>query len=93
MSLSTFNYIIYIFCSESFNIDNNLTFIEIAFEFIYYTFSLMISYGSDSIKAITIFSKIVQMVEIVFSYVLLGTVIITLLTKYINKNIDMEKKE
>lgn len=74
--LASINYTIYTILPTWYEIQpESLTFLEIAFEFVYYTFSLMISYSSDSISVNCIGSKVVQIVECLFFYIVVGNLI------------------
>lgn len=74
--LASINYTIYTILPTWYEIEpEGLSFLEVAFEFIYYTFSLMITYSSDSIAVNCIGSKVVQIVECLFFYIVVGNLI------------------
>ena len=72
MAFSSINYLIYTLNPSFYIIPEGLNFVEIGFEFVYYTFNLMITYGGTSIDAVGIISKIVQMSEIIIVYIFVG---------------------
>ena len=80
MSLATINYAIYIFNPSFYKIQGDLSLVETAFEFIYYTFTLAITYSSSSISAAHILTKIIQMCEISYCYIVFGIIIVNLIS-------------
>lgn len=84
MSISTINYTLYMICPNFYEIQCGLSFIEIAFEFIYYSFTLAVTYSSSSISVIHIITKLVQMIEIIYFYILCGSLVIDIISN-INK--------
>lgn len=88
MSMSTINYTLYMICPNFYEIQYGLSFIEIAFEFIYYSFTLAVTYSSSSISVIDIITKSVQMIEIIYFYILCGSLIIDIIS-----NINKKDKE
>lgn len=86
MSMSTINYTLYMICPNFYEIQCGLSFIEIAFEFIYYSFTLAVTYSSSSISAIHIITKLVQMIEIIYFYILCGSLIIDIISNINKKN-------
>lgn len=84
--LTTVNYLSYIIFPTWYQIEQDgLSFIEIAFEFVYYTFSLMITYGSNAIVAISVGSKTIQIVEMLFFFIVVGN----LISQVINRAADI----
>ena len=84
MSFSTINYVIYIIWPSFYDVPSNMSFLEIAFEFIYYSFTLAVTYSSSSISVIHVFTKIIQMIEICYCYIIFGSVFIQLVDKFGN---------
>lgn len=80
-TLSTINYVIYMICPNMYKIQDCLSFIETAFEFIYYSFTIAVTYSSSSISVVHIITKLVQIFEICYCYVLCGSIIIQLIEK------------
>lgn len=78
-SLSTVNYAIYTIWPSFYDIPAGLTFGEIAFEFIYYMFTLAITYSGSSIQATHIVTKIIQIFEVCYCYIFIGNVIVQLI--------------
>lgn len=84
--LATVNYLSYIIFPTWYKIgQEGLSFCEVAFEFVYYTFSLMITYGSNAIVAISVGSKTIQIAEMLFFFIIVGN----LISQVINKATDM----
>ena len=75
------NYALYILWDGFYSIPDGLNHAEVGFEFLYYTFTLMLTYGTNSIEAIHIGSKLVQILEISAFYVLIGIVFSDLVEK------------
>lgn len=89
MSLSTVNYALYMICPSFYEIPSDLSFAETAFEFIYYSFTLAITYSGSSISVTHVISKIVQMVEICYCYAIIGSVIVQLIDVLKNDTTDL----
>ena len=85
MSLATINYAIYMFWPYFYEIESGLSFFEIAFEFIYYSFTLAVTYSSSSISVTHVVTKLVQMIEMCYCYVVFGIIIIELISGLGNK--------
>lgn len=75
-SLSTVNYAIYTIWPSYYDIPSGLSFGEVAFEFIYYMFTLAITYSGSSIQAVHIVTKLVQIFEICYCYIVIGNVLV-----------------
>lgn len=87
--LTIVNYLSYIIFPTWYHIEQSgLSFIEIAFEFVYYTFSLMITYGGNAIVAISVGSKTIQIVEMLFFFIVVGN----LISQVINRAADIAHK-
>ena len=78
-SLSTVNYAIYMVWPSFYDIPKGLAFGEVAFEFIYYMFTLAITYSGSSIQATHIVTKTIQMLEICYCYVVIGNIVVQLI--------------
>lgn len=78
---SLFNYVVYILVPGGFALeDSTLNDYAVGFEFIYYSFTLVITYsGSSGIEAVSICTKTVQMLEILVFYVIFGSKFVELL--------------
>lgn len=81
MSLTTMNYCLYFAFPNAFSMPTNLSFFEIAFEFLYYSFTLLLTYSSNSIEATSILGKSIQMLEMLLGYLLVGGLLYNLLDK------------
>ena len=89
---ASINYITYICFPEQFSVPENLTVFETAFEFLYYSFTLMMTYSSDGISANSMLSKCFQMIEILCFIVFVATTINTFAENIMNsKSIDTHK--
>ena len=77
--LCTINYAVYSIFPTWYALPEAHTAAETAFEFVYYTFTLMITYSSDTIQAIHPATKALQIAEMLFFYVAVGIVISQLL--------------
>lgn len=75
------NYISYMIWPSLYEIPTGLNHAAVGFEFLYYTFSLMITYSGSSINAVHVASKTMQMCEIAASYILFGIFFVDLLVK------------
>lgn len=78
-SLSTVNYAIYMVWPSFYDIPVGLTFGEVVFEFIYYMFTLAITYSGSSIQVVHPVTKIIQILEVCYCYIFIGNVIIQLI--------------
>lgn len=78
---SILNYASYMVWPDFYNVPESMDFAEIAFEFFYYTFTLMITYSGTSIDAVHLISKIMQIVEICVFYVFFGVSFMDLVVK------------
>ena len=78
---SILNYVSYMIWPDFYNVPDCLDFAEIAFEFFYYTFTLIITYSGTSINAVHSISKIIQIVEICVFYVVFGVSFMELVVK------------
>ena len=69
--------------SDWFVIDESITnnALKTAFEFIYYTFSVTITYSGSGIETIGIVPKILQMMHVLFFYIFAGDTILQLINK------------
>lgn len=84
--LTTVNYVSYTLFPTWYQIEQEgLSFFEIAFEFVYYTFSLMITYSNNSIVAISVGSKTIQIAEMLFFFIVVGN----LISQVINRVADI----
>lgn len=79
MALSSINYAIYYTCPSLYVIPSGLSTGETAFEFIYYTFTLAVTYGSNSIIAAHVVTKVVQILEICYFYLIIGNVVVKII--------------
>ena len=86
-SLSTVNYAIYTIWPSFYDIPAGLTFGEIAFEFIYYMFTLAITYSGSSIQAAHVVTKIIQILEVCYCYIFIGNVIVQLIELVRNEKV------
>lgn len=80
-SLASIYYILYFLNPTWFIVDSNFDIARLAFEFIYYTFSITITYSSSTIIAIGIVPKIINMIHIIIFYFYIGNIIISFFTK------------
>lgn len=69
--------------SEWFLVDKTITnnALKVAFEFIYYTFSVTITYSGSGIEAVGIVPKVFQMMHVLFFYIFAGDAVLQLLKK------------
>lgn len=81
MAFSSINYLIYFLFPFSYLIPVGLSFPEVCFEFVYYTFNLMITFGETSICATSVLAKTTQMLEIAFFYIAIGICINGLISR------------
>ena len=81
MNLSTINYAIYYACPAFYKIPADLSSGEMAFEFVYYTFTLAVTYSSNSISAAHIVTKIIQIIEICYCYIIVGNVVVKIINE------------
>ena len=81
LACTTLNYLTYIIWPNYFDIPNGLNHAAIGFEFLYYTFTLMITYSAGSIEVLHVVAKIIQMVEISLFYILFGLFFVDLIAK------------
>lgn len=81
MAFSSINYLIYFLFPPSYLIPVGLSFPEVCFEFVYYTFNLMITFGETSICATSVLAKTMQMLEIAFFYIAIGICISGLINR------------
>ena len=82
IAASSINYALYILAPWQFSISDKITVSEtaLATEFLYYTFTLMVTYsGADTITATGGIAKAFQVAEIVMFYIFLGIFINTFL--------------
>jgi len=84
VAITMINYISYILCPNFYDIPNGLNHAAIGFEFIYYTFTLMMTYSGTSISALHVVSKLLQIIEIITFYVFVGVFFINLFMKCIS---------
>lgn len=82
---TSINYLTYVLFPNAFFINSEYTFAEVSFEFIYYTFLLLVNSSSSSIIAITFLSKALQMIQIFISYAFICTTISIIVSRIINK--------
>ena len=91
MASSFFNYVLFNFYSDGFKDANALLedSFALAFEIIYYTFSLIITYsGNPVIEPANVLTKIVQMIEILVFYVSFGCIFTTLLSEDASETVN-----
>lgn len=87
--LTTINYLSYTLFPTWYQFEQeDLSFFEIAFEFVYYTFSLMITYSNNSITAISVGSKAIQIAEMLFFFIVVGN----LISQVINRAADIAQE-
>lgn len=89
MSLATINYAFYMLYPDFYAIQGDLSFFETAFEFVYYSFTLAVTYSSSSISVSHIVTKLVQMIEICYCYVVFGIIVIELISKHVGKENEL----
>lgn len=75
------NYVSYMVFPQWYVLPQNLNFVEIGFEFFYYTFNLMITYSGTSIEATHVLAKMMQVFEISIFYVYFGVFFMDLFAK------------
>ena len=75
------NYVSYILWPTFYAIPTGLSHAETGFEFLYYTFTLMVTYSGTSIAAVHIAAKVLQIIEIAAFYILLGVFFADLIAK------------
>lgn len=88
IGFSSLNYIFHIVFPNSYSIPENLETNEKAFEFIYYTFNLMLTYDSNTIIANSILTKIVQMIEMMAFYIFVGVILSSIIGSIPKNNKD-----
>ena len=81
MLFSTMNYILYLLYPNQYQLQAGMSFSAIGFEFVYYTFSIMITYSGTSIEAIGIVTKSFQMLEVIACYICIGICLTHLIDK------------
>ena len=81
LSLAEIYFSLYIINPDWFNISKNTACdsYRTAFEFIYYTFAVTITYSGSGIEAIGVIPKIVQMLHVLFFYLFAGDAILQLI--------------
>ena len=80
-SVTALNYTSYMLWPFLYEIPEGLTQAEIAFEFVYYTFMLLLTYNGGTIVPIHVASKVMQMVELVMFFACFGVVLTDLFHK------------
>ena len=81
LACTMLNYLTYIIWPNYFDIPNGLNHAATGFEFLYYTFTLLITYSAGSIEVLHVVTKIIQMVEISLFYILFGLFFADLIAK------------
>ena len=80
--LAVINYMMIMLFPHQFSGVQDLTFAETAFETVYYTFGLMITYsGGAVITAKGMLVKGMEMVEILFFYIVIGMIVTNIISK------------
>lgn len=90
--MAIINYLTFIVFPHLYFIPADLSPIENAFEFIYYTFTLMITYSSDTVVATHIVSKSLQIVEILMFYIVVGILISQIIGKLADTVLEPDSK-
>ena len=80
-SVTALNYASYMLWPFLYEIPAGLTPVEIAFEFVYYTFMLLLTYNGGTIEPVHIASKVMQMVELIAFFTCFGIVLTDLFHK------------
>jgi hypothetical protein len=82
------NYIIYQFNPESYSFFVFENWFHLAFEFIYYSFSVSITYAGETLAPVSILAKSLAMFQIIVFYIVLGSGIMDVVnSKGENENI------
>ena len=84
MCTAILNYCLYLLSNNSFILSENGSIFETAFEFVFYSFSLLLTYSTNSIIPHGILSKSLQMIEISYSFIFIGIVLIKLIDSIIS---------
>lgn len=79
--ISVANLTLYALRPDDFLMNDNISVLGKAFEIIYYTFMLMLTYSSDNIVVCGTVARICQMIEIIFFYIFVGIIICNLIAK------------
>ncbi len=79
--IASIYFLIYVFNNQWYNIDgcNRDNIWEVAFEFVYFTFSVTFTYSGSGLTAIGIIPKIIQMLHVMFFYFWAADIIFGLL--------------
>ena len=80
-AVTTLNYASYMLWPFLYEIPEGLTQAEIAFEFVYYTFMLLLTYNGGTIMPVHAASKVMQMVELIAFFACFGIVLTDLFHK------------
>ncbi|WP_313292562.1 hypothetical protein [Faecalispora jeddahensis] len=78
-SFAQINFCLYYFDNSLFELNQKMTAFEMAIEFLYYAFTVTITYSNSTITANGVLSKIIQMVYVSFTYFLLANSIFVLI--------------
>lgn len=81
MTMCCLNYSFAVMIPDSYEDLSSLNTFEKAFNVVYYTFSVMLTYAGNIISAKTTFTRAVEMIEVVCCYVIIGIVITNIIGK------------
>ena len=87
-TLCCVNYALIVLNHDSYDGLLGLSETEKAFSTVYYTFSIMLTYSGNGIKAVDTLSQTFEMIEILVCYVIVGIVIVGIIGKVFDKSIE-----
>lgn len=78
-SFALLNFCLYCFNNSLFTFNQNMSAFEIAIEFLYYAFTVTVTYSNSTIVATGVLSKITQMIYVALIYFVIANIIFTLI--------------